>query len=288
MNLSRKWDLDLNLSKIIKTPVFCQLIIILPLFGFLPITKKKITPDHTQQNSPIKISDYLQVSTPITPTLTAPVSTLTPTIIPTPTQPITRTNNITGTQKTGTVTVTPTPSQVTTTPSPSPNYFSTQSKQITQNVLPRVLTAVFILVIGWGVGILFRKIVYRLLKNVHPEVRLFVSRLAFVGIIIGVLLWSLGILQVNIATLATILGSIGLVLSLSSQDLVKNMIAGIYLLIERPFGVGDRITVGNYSGTVTIIDLRTTTLRAENGEEVIVPNSLILTEVVVKQHDSSA
>lgn len=124
---------------------------------------------------------------------------------------------------------------------------------------------------------------YRLLKNVHPEVRLFVSRLAFVGIIIGVLLWSLGVLQVNIATLATILGSIGLVLSLSSQDLVKNMIAGIYLLIERPFGVGDRITVGNYSGTVSIVDLRTTTLSAENGEEVIVPNSLILTEVVVKQ-----
>jgi len=283
MNISRERELDLNSSKIIKTPVFCQLIIILPLLGFLPKTNNKITPDHTQQNSPIKIPDYLQASTPITPTLKSPANILTPTIIPTPTQPITRTNNTTGTLKTGTVTVTPTPSQLTATPTPSPNYFSTQSKQITQNVLPRVLTAVLILVIGWGVGILFRKIVYRLLKNVHPEVRLFVSRLAFVGIIIGVLLWSLGVLQVNIATLATILGSIGLVLSLSSQDLVKNLIAGIYLLIERPFGVGDRITVGNYSGTVTIVDLRTTTLSAENGEEVIVPNSLILTEVVVKQ-----
>lgn len=281
----------MNLSKIIITPVFCQLFLFLSLFGFLPQTNKEITSGQARQKSPIDIPKYLQASSPITPTLTTPVNAITPTAIsistPTPTQPITRTNNTTGTLKTGTVTVTATPSQFTATPTPSPNYFSSQSKQITQNVLPRILTAVLILVIGWGLGILFRKIVYRLLENVHPEVRLFVSRLAFVGIMIGVLLWALGVLQVNIATLATILGSIGLVLSLSSQDLVKNMIAGIYLLIERPFGVGDQIAVGNFSGTVAIVDLRSTTLRAENGEEVIVPNSLILTEVVVKKLKSS-
>jgi uncharacterized membrane protein AbrB (regulator of aidB expression) len=86
--------------------------------------------------------------------------------------------------------------------------------------------ALLILEVGWGVGIQIRKLVCRVLKNVHPEVRLFVIRLAFVAIIIGGLLWSLGILEVNIATLATILGSIGLVLSLSSQDLVKKFDCG--------------------------------------------------------------
>jgi small-conductance mechanosensitive channel len=65
------------------------------------------------------------------------------------------------------------------------------------------------------------------------------------------------------------------------------LIAGIYLLIERPFGVGDRISVGNFSGTVMIVDLRTTTMQTEDGKEVIVPKSLIMTEIVVKKFNTS-
>jgi hypothetical protein len=119
----------LSLSKIIKTPIFCQLLIFFSLFGFLPSTNKKIISGQTRQISPINFPDYAQFSTPTPPTGTAPSNALPPTTIHTPTQSITITKNTTGTLKAGTVTVTPTPAQFTTTPTLSPNYFRAQSQQ---------------------------------------------------------------------------------------------------------------------------------------------------------------
>ena len=62
------------------------------------------------------------------------------------------------------------------------------------------------------------------------------------------------------------------VASLGLQDLFKNYVAGFYVLMERQILPGRRITTGAFTGVVTDVQMRTTFLRTESGETVIVPN----------------
>src|SRR5881396_2331375 len=74
---------------------------------------------------------------------------------------------------------------------------------------------------------------------------------------------------------------VGLVIGLSLQDIRKNFFAGVWVLVERPFRIGDSIEVTGYSGTVEEISFRTTQLRTDDGREVIVPNGTFMTSAVV-------
>jgi small conductance mechanosensitive channel len=74
---------------------------------------------------------------------------------------------------------------------------------------------------------------------------------------------------------------IGIVLGLSLQDILKNFFAGIWVLVERPFRIGDTIEVGGYSGVVEEITFRTTLLRTQDAQQVIVPNGTFMTGSVV-------
>ena len=75
---------------------------------------------------------------------------------------------------------------------------------------------------------------------------------------------------------------VGLAVGLAIQDILKNFFAGFYLLFERPFRVGDKITVRDHHGTVVEIGLRTTSLRTDDDLQVLrvghpneVPNLLL-------------
>ena len=69
-------------------------------------------------------------------------------------------------------------------------------------------------------------------------------------------------------------------LTLSLQDVLKNLFSGLYLLAEQPFSPGDRVRVGSEDGRVEQIDLRITRLRNDRRELVMVPNSTMFTQVV--------
>ncbi len=74
---------------------------------------------------------------------------------------------------------------------------------------------------------------------------------------------------------------VGIVIGLSLQDILKNFFAGVWVLVERPFRIGDTIEVGGYTGTVEEISFRTSQLRTVDGSEVIVPNGTFMTSAVV-------
>src|SRR2546428_10102944 len=74
---------------------------------------------------------------------------------------------------------------------------------------------------------------------------------------------------------------VGLVIGLSLQDILKNFFAGVWVLVERPFRIGDMIEVAGHSGSVAEISFRTTQLRTADGREVIVPNGTFMTSAVV-------
>jgi len=119
--------------------------------------------------------------------------------------------------------------------------------------------------------------------QVDPQVNLLVSRIVYLAtVLLGVLLF----FTVWLKNTALVFGGFGffaLAISLAFQDILKNFIAGIFLLLERPFRLGDEITVDNHTGVVENIEMRTTTLRTTEGEQVLVPNSLVYTGTIINR-----
>lgn len=74
---------------------------------------------------------------------------------------------------------------------------------------------------------------------------------------------------------AAVLSGIGFVVGIGAQSLVKDLINGFFILFEDQYGVGDYITVGEFSGIVENIGIRSTVLKDFNGDIHIIPNGSI-------------
>lgn len=88
-------------------------------------------------------------------------------------------------------------------------------------------------------------------------------------------LW--GVTWTGIIT-ALSLGTVGLLLGV--QDLLRSLIGGIFLIAERPYSIGDRISFRDVTGRVIAIELRTTVLRSDEGHRIVAPNSIVFTDTM--------
>lgn len=79
----------------------------------------------------------------------------------------------------------------------------------------------------------------------------------------------------NLGGLATGLGISSVVIALAAQDIAKSFFAGISIISDRPFEIGDYITVGDLSGTVEDITFRTTRIRNADNQVIVLPNSVL-------------
>ena len=75
----------------------------------------------------------------------------------------------------------------------------------------------------------------------------------------------LGDLGVNLAPVLASAGVVGIAVGFGAQNLVRDFLAGIFMLLEDQYGVGDVINIGDATGTVEAVSLRTTRLRDVNG-----------------------
>ncbi len=100
-------------------------------------------------------------------------------------------------------------------------------------------------------------------------------------LIIGLLI--VGALTGDTSASVTAIGLITAAVSLSLQDVLRNFVSGLYLLIERPFKVGDTIRITDQSGKVERVDIRTTVIRNDRREEVFIPNFTVFSQVVRRQ-----
>ncbi len=89
------------------------------------------------------------------------------------------------------------------------------------------------------------------------------------------ILLSLSELNIDLAPLIAGAGIAGLAVGFGAQSLVRDFLAGMFILIEDQFGVGDVVDVGDTSGTIEKVSLRTTTLRDVSGVVWTVPNGEI-------------
>jgi len=153
----------------------------------------------------------------------------------------------------------------------------------TQVTLASLLASLAIVAVTWLVSRLLRRVVAeRLLgrTRMDPGVRYAVGR------VVSYLVWVLGLivalqpLGVNATTLAVFGGAIGVGIGFGLQDVAKNFIAGLILLVERPIKVGDRIEIGKVVGDVAEIRARATLVRTNDDIYLIVPNAKFITEPV--------
>jgi len=103
-----------------------------------------------------------------------------------------------------------------------------------------------------------------------------------------VAVWAVGLLLASLVVFPSLgLGDILALLGLGSvaigfafQDIFKNFLAGVLLLLREPFRINDQIVVNDYEGTVEEIDIRTTRILTYQGERVLIPNSIVFTNAV--------
>jgi len=99
--------------------------------------------------------------------------------------------------------------------------------------------------------------------------------------IISIMIWGLGLvflldnLGFKISAIVTSLGIGGIAVALAAQAVLKDFFSYFVIFFDRPFELGDFITVGDKSGSVEQIGIKTTKLRAVSGEQVIFANSML-------------
>lgn len=145
--------------------------------------------------------------------------------------------------------------------------------------LGKVVTALAILIVGyWVAGIMARfaerQAIARL--QLDPNVANIIRQWALACFFLLLVIVTLMSVKIPITAFAFLGGALAIGVGFGTQNLLKNVISGLLLLLERPLRVGDVIEVDGIRGMVTTIGLRSSTIRDINGVETLIPNSNLL------------
>lgn len=152
------------------------------------------------------------------------------------------------------------------------------------SVVPGLLMAVIILASTGFLARVVQRIVRRLASKTLKSLSLqtLLVQTSRVGT------WAVGVLlacvlafpDLRLGDLVALLGLSSVAIGFAFQDIFKNFLAGVLLLLQEPFSIGDQIIVDSFEGTVENIALRATQIRTYQGENVVIPNSVVFTSPV--------
>ncbi|HEV8106954.1 MAG TPA: mechanosensitive ion channel family protein [Burkholderiales bacterium] len=168
-----------------------------------------------------------------------------------------------------------------------------QINQITSTALdlaikfaPRLLVAVLILVAGFYAGRWAGRALLRALSHarLEPPVRALLVRITEVLVLLVFAIMALQNLGVELLPLIAGLGIAGAGVALAMQGVLGNGIAGLMIMLSRPFNVGDYISIAGEQGVVEDITLFNTTLGHADQSKVVIPNRKIVGEILHNYH----
>lgn len=180
-------------------------------------------------------------------------------------------------------------------------YEATENEALAEAVswlVNRPLKIIAIMVLAWIATRLAKRIVDRIVDGLDPTtptlgltvspetsvraqaraktVSTVLGGLATAAIYTIAFLTILGEFDISLGPLLAGAGIVGVALGFGAQSMVKDFLAGFFMVVEDQFGVGDVIDVGDVTGTVEKLTLRSTRLRAADGTVWHVPNGVIL------------
>jgi small conductance mechanosensitive channel len=152
------------------------------------------------------------------------------------------------------------------------------------SLLPNLVLAIIIFVVFLIVASLAKSVVRRLaLKRQHHQgIALLLGRLVHTGIVILGFLVAFSVLAPSFqaADLVKLLGIGSVAIGFAFQNILQNFLAGILLLMQEPFRLGDFISVTGIEGNVQDIQARATVIVTKEGRQVVIPNAVIFTNPV--------
>jgi small conductance mechanosensitive channel len=147
-------------------------------------------------------------------------------------------------------------------------------------MLPNLVVAVIVLTLFWVVALAVERVVRRMVTRLSPYghvVKLMAQMSRLVVIAIGVTL-ALSAMSLDRAVASMLAGAgiVGIAIGFASKDIAGDYLAGFLIHFTHPFRTGHIIQVGNFFGYVHSMEIRTTTCRTQQGQQVIIPNRKII------------
>jgi len=146
---------------------------------------------------------------------------------------------------------------------------------------PRIGAAVLIVVAAWILAHVTDRAISRLAARTGLNLLIvpLLSRASRIALVLFGVVTALGTLGININAIVAGLGLTGFALGFALRDTISNLLAGVLLLIYRPFDIRHHIKVAAHEGVVVAIDLRYTTLENDNAR-ILIPNSVLFTDPI--------
>ena len=146
----------------------------------------------------------------------------------------------------------------------------------------KVLAAIAFWVIGrWLIGVAVSMVRASLERQkVDPTILRYVGSIVTVTLNVFLVIGILGYLGIQTTTFAALIAAAGVAIGLAWSGLLAHFAAGAFLVVLRPLKVGDFVTVGGVTGTITELGLFTTTINTPDNVQTIMGNSKVFSETI--------
>jgi small conductance mechanosensitive channel len=159
------------------------------------------------------------------------------------------------------------------------------------SLLPNFILGMIIFMVFLGAASLARSLTRRVMlrRFPHQGMALLLARLVHTSIALVGFLIALSIIAPSFqaADLIKVLGIGTIAIGFAFQNILQNFLAGILLLLQEPFRLGDLISVTGIEGNVSDIQARATIVTTKEGRQVIIPNATIFTNPVAVSHSDT-
>ncbi|MDJ0694192.1 mechanosensitive ion channel family protein [Mastigocoleus sp. MO_188.B34] len=151
-------------------------------------------------------------------------------------------------------------------------------------LLPSIVLALILFTIIFFLARAIKRLVRRLTRNRRNarNLGLVLGRLAQGAIVLIGLFLSLTIVipSLKVGDLVQLLGISGVAIGFAFRDILQNFLAGILILLNEAFEIGDQVVFKGFEGTVENIETRATTIKTYDGRRIVIPNAELFTNSV--------
>lgn len=149
--------------------------------------------------------------------------------------------------------------------------------------LPKILAALVIFVVTLYLANLISRMLQRYMekRRMDPGLTVLLTLVTRWGLILTGLVAALRQVDFELTGFLAGLGIMGFTLGFALQDISRNIIAGMLLLVQKPFEIGDLVRIEEFTGRVQSIDMRSTELVTLDGNNVLIPNANVFTMPIV-------